>query len=153
MRVISDPATRTYKGRQTIVVGAMATAIAVGSLLFESPKPSAVVATLVLVTIAGCFAYTMNRRLWFVADVVSEDGSSLLIRRGTKEVTVPLSEVADVYPVTFYGREGLQISLRSKVTAFGLKVVFLPPEWRSIAGEQMDQVAVDLKRRLGIVAA
>ena len=153
MRLMSDPATRPYKVRQVAVVTAIVMLSAMWALFYRAPRPSVGVALAVFVALAACLAFTMRRRLWFVADTVSQDGSSLVVRRGSTEVLVPLYDIVDVYPISLFGREGLQVSLRTPVKAFGTRVVYFPPNWQNIGGEQMDQVAIEVKKALGIVAA
>ena len=154
MRLISDPATHAYKVRQVVTTSSLVVAVLVGTFYFRTPRPSIGEELLIVLMFAGILAFIMRRRLWFVADAVSEDGASLVIRRGRKQVTLPLYAVSDVYPVNFYyTREGLALTLRMAVEPFGTEIVFLPPEWQVTSREQMDQVATELKSRLGIVAA
>ena len=151
--LLSDPSTRAYKLRHVAVVSVVTLVVTLGTLYLQSPRPSVGTALAVILSLAGCVAYVVRRQLWYVADSVSELGGSLHIRRGTAEVTVPLDEVADIFPVSVSTVEGLQMTLHSVVEPFGMKVVFFPRDWQSLKGKQLDQVALEVKRRLGLAAA
>ena len=152
MERLSDPSTHRDKVR-------MAASILLGCsgvlawLYWSDDKFRGDVVDLLLVggVMAGALTLTVRRQFWYIADEVCHDRQFLVARRGGREARIPLSEVTDVYAVNANaGQEGIAISLGGAVNPFGTTIVFLPPDWRKLKGEPMDELAARIKSRLAV---
>ena len=148
MRRLSDESTRAYKLRQLVVVSVLG-AIVLGYEYFTStPRYSILTVLFLVIGMAAAVAFTIWRSVGYLADEVLEEEAALVARRNGTEARVPFESIVDVRAVTTGSHEGIEIQLRSSVPAFGLRIVFWPPNRRSISGEEMDAIASTLKSRL-----
>lgn len=146
MQQLSDPSTRRLKIRTAILTAVVATGVL--SWTCWSNIGDFDWLFVVIPIVAGAFVVTVRRQFWYIADDVSHDGQFLIARRGAITASIRVDEIEDVYAINAFSREGIAISLRSDVTPFGRKIVFLPPDWKKLAGEGMDRIAADIKLRL-----
>ena len=148
MQRLSDTATRAYKLRQLAVVSVLVAIVLAYQYFTSSPRYSIFMLLALAVALAAAVAFTIWRSVGYLADEVMEDEATLVARRSGTEVRVPFDSIVDVRAVTTGSHEGIEIQLRSSVPAFGLRIVFWPPNRKSITGEQMDTLAASLKARL-----
>jgi len=151
MERLSDPSTHRYKVR----MAASTSLLCMGVLAWlywsdESFRRDVVVLLIVICAMAGAITLAVRRQFWYIADEVSHDRQFLVVRRGSTDARIPLSDVADVYAVNANpGQEGIAISLASPVQPFGTTIVFLPLDWKNLKGKPMDELAARIKSRLG----
>jgi hypothetical protein len=101
-----------------------------------------------VIGMAAAVAFTMWRRVGYLADEVFEEDAALIARRNGSEVRVPFENIANVTAVNTSSREGIEVQLRSRVPPFGERIVFWPPNWKSVSGNEMDIIAATLKSRI-----
>jgi hypothetical protein len=148
---LSDPSTHRYKVKIAASICLIA-AVGLAWIYWSDDKFRGDVTTLLLVAscMAGAVALTVRRQFWYIADEVSHDQQVLVVRRGSREARIPLNEVAEVYAANVFAGEGIAISLSGDVRPFGMTIVFLPPDWKNLKGDLMDQLAARIKSQLGV---
>ena len=144
MQRLSDSTTRQYKVRMATFLLVATSAITVSSYLWRNKHPTLFGGLSFVVILACCVLWVLWRRYWYIAD----DGGLLIIRRGSREVRVPVGEIADIYAVAAMYNEGIEVALRNPIEPFGAKIVFMPPKWTSVERQQMDEIASEIKLRL-----
>ena len=148
MRRLSDSTSRAYKLRQLATVSALVSLVLAWQYFTRDPRYSIFTLLFLVIVMAAAVAFTMWRRVGYLADEVFEEDAALVARRNGTEVRVPFENIADVCAVNTSSREGIEVQLCSRVPPFGERIVFWPPNWRSISGDDMDVIAAALKSRI-----
>jgi hypothetical protein len=150
---LSDPATRDTKVLIASLTSTLTLIVVIWSFFGGRDQSSPVISLVVAIFVAAIMVGVLRRRCWYIADDVSHDGTFIVARRGKREARIAIGDIADVYPVNALSREGIEIVLRTPTPPFGGRVVFMPPQWKTLKRQDMDQVAEEIKVRLGIARA
>jgi hypothetical protein len=145
---LSDSTTRNYKLGQLALVSVAVGLVLLWQYFSSNPRYSIFMFLFVCIAMAAAVAFTMWRGVGYLADEVFEDGVALVARRNGSEVRVPFENISDVYAVNTSTREGIEVQLRTHVPPFGKRIVFWPPNWRSLSGDEMNVIAATLKSRI-----
>jgi hypothetical protein len=148
VRRLSDPTSRAYKLWQVAAVSVLVVLVLGWQYFTSIPRYSIFTVLVLVIGMAAAVAFTMWRRVGYLADEVFEEDSALVARRYGSEARVPFENIVDVFAVNTAANEGIEVQLRGKVQPFGERIVFWPPNWRSVSGEEMDLIAATLKSRL-----
>ncbi len=147
--VISDPGTRSFKVRQTLMIAVPVAVLCALQYSQSGVQPSPVATLLILLVVGLLVTYTVRRKFWFLADEVVIDDLALNARRGGLQVSLNRADIDDIVAVPYNLRHAVALRLRSSVSPFGARVVFLPLGWRNSTREQVEQLVALLKSRLG----
>jgi hypothetical protein len=133
---------------QLAALSALVSIVLAWQYFTSNPRYSIFTFLFVVIIMVGALIFTMWRRFGYLADEVFEEDAALVVRRNGSEVKVPFENIADVYAVNTSIREGIEVRLRSGIPTFGERIVFWPPNWKAVGGDEMDVIAATIKSRI-----
>ena len=148
MRRLSDSTTRAYKLRQLTVVSVLVGLVLAWQYFTSNPRYNIFMLLFLIAAMAAAVAFTMWRSVGYLADEVFEEDAALVARRNGSEVRVPFENITNVCAVNTSSREGIEVQLGTRAPLFGERIVFWPPNWRAVSGDEMDVIAATLKSRI-----
>jgi hypothetical protein len=99
-----------------------------GPLLGKKTKGGSPAGFLFVPMILAAFGYIMMKKFVFnLADEVFDDGNSLVVRFGTEEERIPLSEIINISYTYLSNPSRITLTLRTP-RRFGKEVSFSPPQ-------------------------
>ena len=147
VQLLSDPASRAHKFRLLVVVMILAQLVVAWQCFAHSPRYSIYTMVFLVIALAAAVLFAVWRQVGYLADEVFEEGAGLVARRNGAESMVKFEDIADVRVVNASTREAIEVQLRTRVMPFGARIVFWPPNWKSISSEEMEALAAKLKSR------
>jgi hypothetical protein len=100
----------------------------IAPLLGQKPKGGFPFVFLIVPVCMGLFGYFLMKKLVFdLADEVFDDGDSLVVRFGSEEERIPLSEISNISYSHMTNPPRVTLTLRTP-GRFGKEVTFSPPQ-------------------------
>jgi hypothetical protein len=102
--------------------------IVISPLLGKKPKGGLSVGFLIIPICMAAFGYFLMKKLVFdLADEVFDDGDALVVRFGSEQERIPLSEIMNVSYSYLVNPPRVTLTLRTP-SRFGKEVTFSPPQ-------------------------